>query len=190
MDTATLPRVAPETATGTIWRIDPAHSTVGFSIRHLKFATVHGRFNGFSGVIQYDGERPWDASVVAEIDPATIDTGIGKRDDHLRSADFFDVAAYHTITFRSTRIRPATPRDLLRLQVVGDLTMHGVTRQVELAVKHTSRPNPGTIGFAASATLDRKDFGLTWSQVLEGGGLVVGDEVRIAISIQAHRTAP
>ena len=187
MDTATLPPVAAETATGTTWRIDPDHSTVGFSIRHLKIATVHGQFNGYSGVIQFDGERPWDASVAVEIDAATIDTGIGKRDDHLRSADFFDVAAYPTISFRSTRIRPAAPRDLFRLQVIGDLTMHGVTRQLELAVKQTARPNAGTIAFAASATINRKDFGLNWSQVIEGGGLVVGDEVRIAIAVQAYR---
>ncbi len=189
MDTVTLPPVAPDVTTGTLWRIDPAHSTVGFSIRHLKIATVHGRFNGYSGAIQFDGERPWDASVMAEIDAATIDTGIGKRDDHLRSADFFDVATWPTISFRSTRIRPATPRDLFRLQVIGDLTMHGVTRQLELAVKQTARPNAATIAFAASATLNRRDFGLNWSQVVEGGGLVVGDEVRIAITIQAHREA-
>ena len=132
-----------------------------------------------------DPGAAFDRSV--EIDAATIDTGIGKRDDHLRSADFFDVATYPTISFRSTRIRPATPRDLFRLQVTGDLTMHGVTRQLDLAVKQTARPNAGTIAFAGSATLNRRDFGLTWSQVVEGGGIVVGDEVRISIAVQAHR---
>ena len=142
METQTLPRdgdmrPSPE----RLWEIDPSHSTIGFSIKHMMFATVHGRFGGFRGTIRFDRDRPDDAEVEVEIDAATIDTGITKRDDHLRSADFFDVATYPTITFRSTRVEPVQPVRRDRWLVVGDLTMSGVTRSVELAVEQTGEPS-------------------------------------------------
>jgi polyisoprenoid-binding protein YceI len=128
--------------------------------------------------------------VEAEIDAATIDTGIKKRDQHLCSADFFDVAAYPTIAFRSTRVQPVNSREGNRWLVVGDLTMHGVTRAVELAVEQTGFPelwDTDDLEFGATATINRKDFGMEFNLPVEGGGLVVGDEVKIALSVTASK---
>jgi polyisoprenoid-binding protein YceI len=173
-----------------MWRIDPVRSTIGFSIKHMMFATVHGSFGEFWGTIRFDADRPWDAGVEAEIDAASIDTGIRKRDEHLRSADFFDVATFPTISFRSTRVRPATPGGRNRWIVIGNLTIHGVTQAIELAVEQTGAPGGRShdiIEFAATTKINRKDFGMEFNLPIEGGGLVVGDEVKLAITIQAIR---
>lgn len=175
---------------GTMWRIDPVHSTVGFSIKHMAFATVHGRFGAVEGTIRLDGDRPDDISVEVRIDTATIDTGEPRRDQHLRSADFFDVAAYPTIAFRSTWVEPIVPFPRERWLAVGDLTIHGVTRPVELAVEQRGgRPNPWdaeATSFAVTATISRRAFGVGLHVPL-GAGLVIGDEVTVAIDVQATR---
>ncbi len=179
----------PTVATHPIWRIDPVHSLVRFSIRHMVVATVHGRFDGPAGVIRYDRYRPWNTDIEAQIDPATIDTGIARRDDHLRSADFFDVATYPTITFRSTAVRPANAARNDHWLLTGDLAMHGVTRAVELDVRKVDPPgrlHPDVLRVRATATIDRRDFGMEHLPV-EGSGLVIGTEVRVVINIKAMR---
>lgn len=187
MDTLTLPR-AEATAAGTIWTIDPSHSTIGFAIKHMAFATVHGRFTRFRGTIRFDNDRPHDAFVEAEIDAASIDTGSTFRDEHLRSADFFDVAADPTISFRSTRV---SPRGGNHWVVVGDLTMSDVTGSVELAVEQsgggTNLWDAEIISFAATATISRKHFGIGYNLLFERDDIVIGDTVKIAINVQANR---
>jgi polyisoprenoid-binding protein YceI len=167
------------------WEIDPAHSSVQFSIRHMTVSNVRGEFGTVSGTVRADGAIP-SASVEATIDAASIDTREAKRDEHLRSADFLDVARYPTITFRSTRIEPAGEG---RWRMTGDLTLHGVTRPVVLDVEgptaEVKDPRGLTrAGAHATAKIDRKDFGITWSKTLDGGGLVVGDEVAITIDVE------
>jgi polyisoprenoid-binding protein YceI len=188
MEVQTLQRTGVAVDAGAMWTIDPIHSTIGFSIKHMIFATVHGRFNGFRGTIRFDGDRSHDASVEVQIDAASIDTGIGKRDEHLRTADFFDVATYPTISFRGTRIEPVGPFRRDRWRVVGDLTMHGVTRSVELAVERTGGGpqlwDLEVASFAATTTISRKDFGIGLNLPLEKGEFVIGDEVKIAIDVQ------
>lgn len=175
---------------GTMWRIDPVHSTIGFSIKHMAFATVHGRFGGVEGTIQIDEDRPRDALVEVRIDASTIDTGERRRDEHLRSTDFFDVAAYPTIAFRSTRVEPTELFPHERWLVVGDLTIHGVTRPVELAVEQRGgRPNPWdaeVTSFAVTATISRRAFGVGIDVPL-GAGLVIADEVTVAMDVQTLR---
>jgi polyisoprenoid-binding protein YceI len=191
METQTRQDVAPAIDTRTTWTIDPAHSTIGFAVKHMMFTTVHGRFGGVKGTIRVDDSRPHDAAVEVEIDTATVTTGDAKRDEHLRSADFFDVAAYPTIAFRSTRVEPISPLSRDRWRVVGDLTIHGVTRSVELAAEQTGRgTNPWgaeVAGFEATAKISRKDFGMEFNVPLAEGGFLVGDEVKIAIDVEAVR---
>lgn len=169
------------------WSIDPAHSLVRFSIRHMVVATVHGRFDGPRGVIRYDRYRPWNTEVEAEIDPASIDTGITRRDDHLRSADFFDVATYPTVSFRSTEVRPANAARNDHWFLTGDLMMRGVTHPVELDVRKVDPPGRlylDVLRLRATTTIDRRDFGMEHLPV-EGSGLVIGTDVRITINIKA-----
>ena len=190
METVTLPPEKAAAVAGMVWRIDPSHSTIGFAVKHMLIATVHGHFNGFGGAIRFEGGRA--VEVEAEIDAATIDTGVTKRDQHLRSADFFDVVTYPTISFRSTRIEPVTSRAGNRWLMVGSLTMHGVTRAVTLAVEQTGFPelwDADDLEFRATAKINRKDFGMTFNLPIEGGGLVVGDEVKIILSVTASATA-
>jgi polyisoprenoid-binding protein YceI len=195
MATLIQPRAEIAADAGTLWRIDPVNSTIGFSIKNLVVATihigatVHGRFDGFRGTIQFHDDRPHDASVEVQIDVDSIDTGITKRDAHLRSADFFDVVAYPTIAFRSTRVEPVSPLRRDRWRVVGDLTMHGVTRPVELAAELTGGgPNlwdVDVIAFAATTKINRKDFGIGRNLPLRKGEFVIGNDVKIAIDVQA-----
>ncbi len=188
MQSLTLHPAETAAVAGTMWRIDPVHSAIGFSVRHMMLATVHGRFGGFIGTIRFEDGRP--EAVEVQLDAATIDTGITKRDDHLRSADFFDVDVYPTISFRSTRVESVGGFRRLHWVVVGDLTITGVTRSVEVAVERTggtAQWDAGVVEFGATATISRKDFGMEFNLPIEGGGLVVGDEVRIAIRVQANR---
>jgi len=184
------PATSGAAVAGTTWKIDPIHSTIGFSVKQMLVVTVHGRFGGFQGMIRIDEERPRNALVEVQIDAATIDTNEKRRDEHLRSADFFDVAAHPTITFRSTRVDPISPLRRDRWLVVGDLTIHGVTRSVKLAVVLTGGgPNPWdaeVTSFAVTTMISRKDFGLGPSLPL-AKGLVIGDDVTIAIYVQAQR---
>jgi polyisoprenoid-binding protein YceI len=188
VEVQTLQQIDPAARVGTLWRIDPIESTVGFSIKHLVIATVHGSFSSFSGAIEVLGDRP--IAVTARIDVATIDTGILKRDEHLRSADFFDVTNHPTITYRSTSVQPVNARGRNRWLVNGDLTMHGVTRSVDLTVDRTDRStdwDSNAVEFDATASINRKDFGMVFNLPVDGGGVVVGDDVRIAIHVKARR---
>jgi polyisoprenoid-binding protein YceI len=191
METQTLQSVATAIDTRTTWTIDPAHSTIGFSVKHMMFTTIHGRFGGVRGTIRVDDDHPRNASVEVEIDTATVNSGDAVRDAHLRSADFFDVATYPTIAFRSTRVEPVSPLSRDRWNVVGDLTIHGVTRSVELTAEQTGRgTNPmGAVvaGFEATGKISRKDFGMEFNVPLAEGGFLVGDEVKISIDVQALR---
>jgi polyisoprenoid-binding protein YceI len=163
---------------------------VGFAVKHLMISTVRGRFAGVTGAVQVD-EQDWTRSIAnVAIDAATIETGQPDRDTHLRSADFFDVEQHPTITFASTRVEPAGDK---RFTLIGNLTMHGVTREIALECLEEGRggdPWGGErMAFSASATVDRRDFGLRWSQALETGGLVVGNDVRISLEVQFVKQA-
>jgi polyisoprenoid-binding protein YceI len=176
-----------DTATRTtVWTIDSAHSVVEFSIKHMKIATVKGRFSDVHGQITIDHEDIENSSVAVEIGAASIDTRNEMRDAHLRSTDFFDVAVYPTLTFRSYRV----VQDGDDLTVAGDLTMHGVTQKVLLDVRFNGQGiNPEgrqVVSYSATTTLNRKDFGLNWNSTLETGGVLVGEVVRIAIDIEAY----
>lgn len=161
------------------WNFDPSHSTVGFSIRHLVISKVRGRFTKWSGTVVVEGDAPVSAEVV--IDAASIDTAEAQRDAHLRSPDFFDAERFPTIGFKSTGYSDG--------QLVGDLTIHGVTRPVTLAVESNGRGKDPwgneRIAFEATTSINRKDFGLTWNQALEAGGVLVGEKVDITLEVQA-----
>ena len=167
-----------------IWDIDPVHSDVSFTVRHMMVSKVRGRFATFSGEI-VTGKEVTDSSVTASIDPASIDTGNDQRDGHVRSADFFDVENYPLWTFRSTGVRV----DSDSLVVDGELTIKGVTRSVPLAleVNGVGRDSSGgtRAGFSASTTIDRNDFGVDIKMPLNGSGVVVGDKVQINLEIEA-----
>jgi polyisoprenoid-binding protein YceI len=172
----------------TTWTIDPAHTQIEFSVRHMGLATVRGRFGAFSGsVVTDDAGAPH--AVAVEIATASIDTNAAARDAHLRSADFFDAEANPSITFRSVAIR-SLGRD--RFEVAGDLTMNGVTRSVVLdaEVGDPIRDPWGQLRRAAvvGGKIQRKDFGLTWNQVLEAGALLVGEEVKLSFDVQVTTT--
>lgn len=174
--------------TMSVWTIDPAHTSAEFAVKHMMFTTVKGRFSGVKGTITLDDDSHTTSAVDVEIDVHTIDTRDVKRDGHLRSPDFFDAEHYPTITFRSTRV---TPTGDTTAKITGDLMMHGVTREVTLDAEETGRGTspfgPEVIGFTATTTLNRKDYGLTWNAALESGGVLVGDEVKITLDMEATR---
>jgi len=169
--------------------IDSVHSSVGFKIRHL-FSHVSGRFSDFDGTLKYDAEQPEKSSIELVIQAESIDTDNQRRDDHLRSEDFFHVAEHPTITFKSTKIVPGEKPN--RYRVTGDFTMRGVTKPVTIDVEmlgFAEIPGMGYRGgFDASTTLDRKDYGVEWNKVLDTGGAILGDEVAIDCSIQVVRS--
>lgn len=166
------------------WKADPAHSEVGFSVRHLMISKARGRFTGYDVTI-VTSEDLVGSSVTATIDLASIDTGLEPRDNHLRSADYFETAKYPTMTYRSTGVRFAEDGWI----VDGELTLHGVTRRVPLALEvHGFGPDPFggyRAGFSATTQLSRSDFGIDSVVPLDGGGVVVGDKVSIALEIEA-----
>ncbi len=170
----------------TTWQIDAAHTQVEFEVKHMMFAKVRGRFTAFEGHIDFDAEDVAGSEVEVSIDAASIDTGQGQRDEHLRSADFFDVEKFPKLTFKSTAVRKDADGSL---RVIGDLTIRDVTREVELHVTETGRGTDpwgnDRVGFAAKTAIDRRDFGLTWNQALEAGGVLVGHEVKISLEVQA-----
>ena len=169
----------------TAWSIDPAHSHIEFAIRHLMIATVKGRFAVVHGTVYSHDADPAKGRTEIEIDVDSIDTREAQRDAHLKSADFFDVEKFPKITFVSTRITDVNGD---RFTLIGDLTMHGVTREVALDVTSEGRtrdPWGGErAGFAATTKIKRSDFGLTWNQALETGGVVVGDDVKVSLEIE------
>ena len=177
-------------ATGSIaqakpvtWDIDTVHSGVTFTIRHL-FSKVSGSFDAFTGTIVYDAENPAASSTQIEIQAKSINTKNERRDNHLRSADFFDVEKFPTITFRSTAVKNLGGG---KHELTGDLTMHGVTRPVTLAVTFLGAGAMGgqqRSGFEATGKLNRKDFGIVWNKTLDQGGMMLGDDVEITIGIE------
>lgn len=176
----------PAAAQPVSWQVDSSHTAAQFSVRHMMVSNVRGEFTKTSGTVQWDGKDFSTAVVDVTIDATTISTREPRRDAHLRSADFFDVEKYPTITFRSTKVEAAGPG---KLRMTGHLAIHGVTKVVVLDV---TGPTPvvkdpsGTarVGASATATINRKDFGLLWNAALDGGGVVVGDEVNITIDIE------
>lgn len=174
------------TRTMTTWAIDVNHSALEFAVKHMMFTTVRGRFEDFSGTIRFDPENIGNSSVEVIIQTASINTNIAARDNHLRSADFFDVENYPTATFRSTSVE-GTGEDFV---IAGDLTIRGVTRPVTLRAAWQGKGiNPSgveVVGFEAQGQLNRTDFGLTWNQALEGGGVLVKNEIRLSFDIQAR----
>jgi len=169
------------------WQIDPAHSNVSFSVRHMMVSNVRGEFTKVSGTVEGDEKTPAQAVITATIDATSINTREAKRDDHLKSPDFLDVAKYPTIIFKSKKIEPSGSG---QFKVTGDLTLHGVTKEVVLDVSDVTAPIKDPMGKTragaqASTKIDRKDFGINWSKVIDGGGLMVGDEVAISIDVEA-----
>lgn len=176
--------------TTQIWQIDSAHSGIHFAVRHLLIAKVRGQFSRWSGTVEVPDGDFSRARASVTIDASSIDTGVADRDAHLRSADFFDVETFPEIGFRSRRVES---REGDGYALLGDLTLHGITREVELEVEaagQTKDPWGNTrIGFAAKTSIDRGEFGLTWNQVLETGGVMVGEKVEIEIELEAVRQA-
>jgi polyisoprenoid-binding protein YceI len=176
----------PTTAAVTTWQIDPKHSLVEFSVRHMMITTVRGRFATVSGtIIEHTADLSL-SSVEVEIDVASIDTREDQRDGHLRSPDFFHAEQHPTITFKSTRVIPGRGD---HFQVEGDLTVRGTTRPVTLDVERggtgTNPWGAQVAGFSAETKINRKDFGLNWNVALEAGGVLVGDQVKINLEIEA-----
>lgn len=176
-----------DTAEST-WRIDADHTQVWFSVRHMMFATVKGQFPGVSGELRLNEKDPTKSVVEVRLDAATIDTRSGQRDQHLRSADFFDVDNHPHLTFVSRRVEPVGGS---KYRITGDLTIRGTTREVVLNAEETGRGKDPwgqeKIGFTAETSIDRTDYGLKWNQALEAGGVLVSDEVKISIDGQAIR---
>ncbi len=178
---------APPAGTKTAWKLDPAHSLVEFSAKHMMITTVKGRITDVEGTIYTDERDPKNSSVEATLKAESIDTRTDQRDQHLRSADFLNVEKYPLIKFRSTRIEG----DREDFKLTGDLTIRDITRPVTLDVHYEGRtkdPWGGErVGFSGKGKIDRRDFGLTWNQTLETGGLLVGNEIKIELEVQAVR---
>lgn len=180
---STTPAAQPATTT---WKLDPVHSVAEFKVKHMMISHVKGQFTGVTGALTLNEPDIAGSKVEATIDAASIQTRDAQRDAHLKSADFFDVEKYPTLTFRSTSIKPAGEGEL---DVTGDLTIHGVTRPV---VFHVEGPTPPAkdpwgntrIGLSATAKISRKDFDLTWNATLETGGILVGDDIAITLDVQ------
>jgi polyisoprenoid-binding protein YceI len=173
-------------AQASTWTLDADHTTVGFSVRHMMVTDVKGAFDKVSGTVELDDKDAAKSKIDVEIDAASINTRNQKRDDHLRSPDFFDVAKFAKITFKSTKIELAKDGSM---KITGDLTMHGVTKPVTLQAAKLSDeykdPWGGTHrGTTATAKLNRKDFGLEWNKTLEKGGVLVGEEIAIELQIE------
>lgn len=178
--------VIPALSFASTWTIDPDHSTVGFKIRHLMVSNVNGRFETYKGTINLNDTDISKSKVEVSIDAASINTNVQKRDEHLRSPDFFDVAKFPQLTFVSKGISKKGADGLL---LTGDLTIHGVTKEVVLDVAELTAESKdpwGNIRRGATATtkINRKDFGLLWNAALETGGVLVGDEVTITLEVE------
>jgi polyisoprenoid-binding protein YceI len=185
----TLLVMIPHLVLAANWKIDPAHTTIEFKIRHLMISWVKGVFTEVQGTAVTNEADLTKSSVQIQIKTASLNTNNKKRDDHLRSNEFFDVATYPVMTFVSKKVVVA---DGQPVEIVGDLTIHGVTREVALEVEDFSQtmtdPWGNTRrGATASTKLNRKDYGLTWNKALEAGGVVVGDEVRISLEVEFIR---
>lgn len=173
----------------TIWQIDAAHTAVELAVKHMMFTTVRGRFKDVKGTIEVDEQNPDQSTVNVEIAAASLDTGVADRDAHLRSADFLDVENHPTITFRSKRVEGAMKQEGDKFRVIGDLTIRGTTMEVVLDATYEGTgkdPWGGTrAGARATGKIDRRDWGLKWNQALETGGILVANEVRLEVEVQA-----
>ena len=167
------------------WEIDPSHSAVTFSVKHMMFSTVRGHFNVLSGHLHIDEQHPKNSWVDAQVDATSVDTRDEKRDGHLKSPDFFDTEKYPIITFKSTKVESAGGNEY---KVYGDFTMHGVTKPVVFNAEYNGQgKNPWGMqvaGLAAKTKINRKDWGLGWNQALETGGVLVGEDINIEIDLE------
>ena len=177
----------PVLAHADSWQIDPSHTSVEFTVRHMMISNVKGQFQKTTGTITANGNDPASAKIDVTIDASSVDTRVERRDAHLKSPDFLDVAKFPTIAFKSTKVEADGPG---KWKVTGDLTIHGVTKPVVLEVEGSGEPIHDPMGntrAGASATMKikRSDFGLIWNKALETGGVLVGDEVAISIDVEA-----
>ena len=166
------------------YSIDKSHSRVGFKVRHKMVSWVAGQFDGFSGTVEFDPGEVEATRVKAQIDPASVNTSNAKRDGHLKSPDFFDVAAFPAMSFESTAIEKIAKDG--SFTVVGNLTMHGVTKSVQLLFGPVSNLVGGKRGVAVTGSLNRQDFGINWSKLLDNGGLAVGNEILFDFNIELN----
>jgi polyisoprenoid-binding protein YceI len=184
---SSVPAVAPSTG-GSTWKIDSAHSNAEFAVKHMMISTVRGRFRTLEGTIHLNEAEPARSSLEAVIEAASVDTAEPKRDDHLRSADFFEVEKYPRLTFRSTRVEQVKGD---RWQITGDLTIRDVTKEVVLDTEYEGQIKDAyglqRAAFSAQTELNRKDFGLNWNALIEAGGVAVGDKIRVTLNIAAVR---
>jgi polyisoprenoid-binding protein YceI len=174
-----------ETGSSNQWEIDAAHTGAHFSVRHLMVSNVRGEIHASSGTLTYDPAKPEASKLEVTLDVNTVDTREPKRDEHLKSADFFDVAKYPTITFKSKSVK----KDGKKLEVTGDFTLHGTTKEIVLHVDEVHGPTKdpwgnNRIGASASTKINRKDFGLGWNAALETGGVMVGEDVTITLEVE------
>ena len=184
--------LAPGFARAATYEIDPAHTSAQFTVRHMMVSNVRGELGKVTGTLKLDDKDVRKSTVEATVDVASISTREPKRDEHLKSAEFFDVAKFPTVTFKSTRVEPLAAG---KLKVTGNLTMHGVTREVVLDVEG---PTPEVkdpwgnvkVGYTATTKLNRKDFGLTWNKSPDAGGVVLGDDVPVTIDLELQKKAP
>lgn len=183
--------VEPSTTAGTrtAWKLDPAHTAVEFSAKHLMISTVKGRITDIEGTIYTDEKNPRNSSVEANLKATSLDTRTDQRDQHLRSEDFLNVAKWPDIKFRSTRI----DGEKEHFKLTGQLTIRDVTKEITLDVEYvgqTRDPWGGErVGFSATGKFDRRDFGLTWNQALETGGVVVGNDIKINLEVEAVKAS-
>jgi polyisoprenoid-binding protein YceI len=176
---------AAASAQASKWQIDPAHSEADFTIRHMGISNVHGRFGNVNGTLTLDEKDIAKSDIDATVDVTTVDTGVAQRDTHLKSADFFDATKYPKMTFVGKSLSNANGQ----LQLTGDLTMHGVTRPVTLALDGPSKEQVDPYGktrraFSATTTIHRQDFGLVWNGNLKSGDTVLGDDVKVELDIE------
>jgi len=183
--------LATVASAGTPYNLDPTHTAVQFAVRHLMVSTVRGEFGKVQGQVMVEPSDWTKSTVSATIDAASVNTRVEKRDEHLRSPDFLDVAKYPTITFKSTKIAKVADN---KYRVTGDLTLHGVTKSVDLDVEGPTPPGKdpwGNMrsGATVTTTINRKDYGIVWNKALDGGGVTVGDEINVTIDVEALAAA-
>jgi len=182
---------APRSAHSATWEIDPAHTSVQFAVRHMMVSNVRGEFTKVKGRIQADEADPTAARIEASIETASVDTNNEKRDDHLRGPDFLDAAKFPTISFASKKVEKTGESTW---KIIGDLTLHGVTREVVLDMEGPTSPRKDPMGAIRSGAqartkINRQDFGISFNKALDGGGLVVGNEVQITIDVEVVRAS-
>jgi polyisoprenoid-binding protein YceI len=187
MSTLASPQTAATTAsTVSTWNIDPVHSVAEFKVKHMMISNVKGQFTGIKGVLALDESDLTRSRLEATVEAASVNTREAQRDTHLKSADFFDVEKFPTLSLKSTRVSRVSNGELA---VAGDLTIHGVTRNVVFNVEGPTAPGKDPwgntrVGLSATTKINRKDFGLTWNAALETGGILVGDDVTITLDVQ------